>query len=262
MNEESILPNEPHLHVEVTTSDDYSRYLLFSRTDILFVLRALIESRDLIMAFLDEGNESLLTSLLQVNEEGMVLDCGNDDETNRRALAAKSAVFVTAHDKVKIQFSAPGLQSTQFEGRPAFRAELPDKVLRLQRREYYRLVAPASEPLACAIPMLTSSGGKHIIEAQVLDLSAGGVAIIAPPRGIDFAVDDRFVDCLLRLPHAGPVRASLRVRNIFDVTLRNGVRLRRYGCQFLDLPGSTAAQIERYIMRIERARKARQSGLG
>ncbi len=88
MNEESILPNEPRLHVEVTASVDYSRYLLFSRTDILFVLRTLIESRDPIMAFLDEGNESLLTSLLQVSEEGMVLDCGNDDETNRRALAA------------------------------------------------------------------------------------------------------------------------------------------------------------------------------
>lgn len=261
MNEPYNPEQEVPPRVALKASDDYGKYLLDGKTEIAYFLRALAEAHDVIAGFFNDSDEFMLTSLLRVDADTIVLDCSNNAATNRRALAARSMVCATSHDKIRIQFATPALEPTEFEGRPAFRTKLPDRLLRLQRREFYRLVSPAAEPVMCAVTANGPHGGKQTIEVQVLDLSAGGLAIVAPPSGIAFAVDQRFDDCRLELPRAGTIRATLRVRNIFEIVLRDGQRLTRYGCQFADLSGPSAGLIERYIMRIERGRKARQSGL-
>lgn len=43
---------------------------------------------------------------------------------------------------------------------------------------------------------------------------------------------------------------------------RSGQAFLRIGFEFLNLPGARLAQIQRYITRIERERKARDAGLG
>jgi c-di-GMP-binding flagellar brake protein YcgR len=49
------------------------------------------------------------------------------------------------------------------------------------------------------------------------------------------------------------------VRNSFPVTLRSGAVIKRTGCAFLDLPSSQQAMIQRYIIRLERDRRAKLS---
>jgi c-di-GMP-binding flagellar brake protein YcgR len=57
------------------------------------------------------------------------------------------------------------------------------------------------------------------------------------------------------------VTATLRVRSIFEFSTRSGAKHKRAGCQFIDLPGPMLTLIQRYIIRIERERKARESGM-
>lgn len=248
---------DPPLRVELQQAEDHHRYLLRNATEILFVLRAMMRKRDHITAYFEASDEFLLTTLLAVEDDGLVLDYGSDEAANARTLAAQSLTLVASHERVRIQFDVPGFGLARFGDGPAFRAAMPRELLRLQRREYFRLMAAGASALRCQI----FKGTQEAFATQVLDISGGGLAIVAPPPDSVFAVGSQFDDCRLELPEAGVIKASLRVRNVFDVTLRNGTRVRRCGCQFVNLSGASLSLIERYIMRMERERKARESRL-
>ena len=62
------------------------------------------------------------------------------------------------------------------------------------------------------------------------------------------------------LPDLGIVTARLQVRNVFEITNRNGIRMLRAGCQFMGLSGNASSMIQRYILKIERERSARERG--
>lgn len=116
-----------------------------------------------------------------------------------------------------------------------------------------------ANPLKCELTLL-EDGKRRKVEAQVVDISGGGIAVMNAPSGFEFSVDQQFESCALELPDIGTVRAKLRVRNVFDVTLRNGSRIKRCGCQFVNLSGPMVTMVERYIMKVERERKARGVG--
>lgn len=258
-------PNRPGnddtpLKFELMQADDYSKYLLKAHLEILFILRELQRRKSLITVYFNEGTDFLLTAVLAVDEKGMVLDYGPNEDMNQKALQSKRLLFIASHDKVKVQFAASRLDARPFEGRPAFYAPLPDALLRLQRREYFRLVTPPTQPVKCLIP-ITDKAGRHLVEASVLDISAGGIAIVSPPDGVPFRPGLSFESCSINLPDAGSLVATLEVRNVFDITLKNGVRVRRAGCQFTHLDASATKLIQRFIIRVERDMRANLSGM-
>lgn len=253
---------EPPVKFELMQADYYSKYLLHSQAEIGHILRTLKQKGSLITVYFNQGNDFFLTTVLAADDNHLVIDVGADAATNRKALDSDKLIFITTLDKVKVQFSAEGLEETRHETQPAFRCAIPDSLLRLQRREYYRLTTPVATPIKCLIPVSVEGKGKRAVETTVVDISGGGVAVVVPPEGVPFSPDMRFDDCRIELPGTGVVVASLEVRNLFDVTLRNGTRVRRAGCQFHSLSGTMATMIQRYILRVERERKARESGLG
>ena len=260
---EDLKEDHPQLRFELMQADDYSRYLLHSKKEIIFILRALRDKGALITVYFNQGSDFLLTSLLSVSAEGnsMLFDPGSNAEMNRKALASDKLVFIASHDKVKIQFTVRHLAKAEYQGREAFRAAIPDELLRLQRREYYRLTAPIAHPLRCTIPVKLADGRKTIIETTVIDISGGGLGVMVPPEGLEFETDHLFENCSIELPEVGTVQATLRVRNVFEFTLRSGAKTKRSGCQFVELPGNMLTLIQRYIIRVERERKARETGM-
>lgn len=257
-------PEDDHqLRFELMQADDFSKYLLHSKKEILFILRAMRDKGSLITVFFNQGSDFLLTTLLSISTDGnsMLFDLGSNEEMNRKALSSDKLIFIATHEKVKIQFTVNHLAEAEYEGREAFRATIPDELLRLQRREYYRLTAPIAHPLRCLIPINLADGTKTTFETTVIDISGGGLAVMAPPEGVEFETDHLFENCRIELPEVGTVLATLRVRNVFEFTLRSGAKTKRSGCQFVDLPGHMLTLIQRYIIRVERERKARETGL-
>jgi c-di-GMP-binding flagellar brake protein YcgR len=57
------------------------------------------------------------------------------------------------------------------------------------------------------------------------------------------------------------VITALKVRDCQEVVLANGKRKRRLGLEFVGLPSSMLAAVQRYIMKLEREQNARKSGL-
>jgi c-di-GMP-binding flagellar brake protein YcgR len=96
-------------------------------------------------------------------------------------LLAKQLLLTAAIDKVKVQFTLGKLSETQHAGLPAFSAALPDKLLRLQRRECFRLSTPITKPVKCIAMIKRADGSTFLLEASLLDISGGGIGLMAPP---------------------------------------------------------------------------------
>lgn len=242
--------------------DEYSRFMLRTPKEVQVVLRGLVERVAQITVYFDEGKDMLLTTLAEVAEDHIILDYGPSGEMNRKALAAEKHFCVTTLDKVRVQFILRAFTKTEHGGRPAFHAALPDEVLRLQRREFFRLVTPIARPLKCLVPIPLADDGMHMHEANVFDISGGGIALSAPPAGIPFDIGTKFPNCRIELPETGSVTATIEIRSLFEIVLRSGARIKRAGCEFVGLPGPMMTLIQRYIIKVERERKARESGLG
>lgn len=256
-------PNKnPTATAELLDPGDYSQFLLRNQTEILFVLRALVGKGANITVYFNEGKHFLLTTLLVVDEATIILDYGSSEDMNRKALEAEKLFCATQQEQVRIQFILRGLKKVKHEGRPAFSAAFPDSLLRLQRREFFRLNLPLLRPLRCIVPVTLPDGSQEPIEVKVADISGGGVAIVAPPEDMGFEPDAEFSNCRLELPEVGFVVTTLKVCAVFEMALRNGSIVKRAGCKFINLPGAMMNQVQRYITKVERERKARESGLG
>lgn len=236
---------------------EYAQYLLHSQQEIAQVLRGVMKSTELVTAYFDHGEHFFLTSIAAVRpaDKALFIDFGVDATTNQRALQASRLVFVTNQDRVKVQFSTGPLRQVDLDGRPAFRAELPTSLLKLQRREYYRLATPMRAPLACVIP-----AGEGRIEAQVTDISIGGVGLGGFPPEHMLEPGNQYAGCRIALPEEGTILTALEICAVQDLALRSGTVVKRAGCRFIGLPASQQAMVQRYITRIERERVALVKG--
>lgn len=248
------------LQFELFPVEGSERYLIHSRIEILFILRAIMQRNILVTLCFNQGNDRILTSILGVDAERgeMVVDHSPNEELNRQALMAEKLTFITSLDQVKIQFVCHGIEKIQFEGRSTFSVSIPEHLLRMQRREYYRIAAPAIDPPKCTIPLPAVHSAA---ELALLDISCGGIAVIDCHSKIDFAPGATYETCRLILPDVGALNIAIQVKSTFEATLKNGLTRKRAGCEFIAMPKNMLAVIQRYIFKLERERKAKQTRL-
>jgi c-di-GMP-binding flagellar brake protein YcgR len=247
--------------VELLQSDEHDRYLLRGPREIHQILQGLIDSRALLSAHLAPGNQSFLTTLVAITDDALLLDPSPDELINNRAVAAHRIVCTGHLDRIRIQFPLTGATLARHDNRPVLRAAPPEELLRLQRREFYRLQTPVTETVTCTIPFPHADGKAASVAVRVVDISGGGVAIMVPPDDVPFAPNMEFDHCVLSFPDHPPIPLRLKVRNLFRLTNRNGIEMMRAGCQFIDLPRSADSAIQRYILKVERNRSARERGM-
>lgn len=249
---------------ELEQIDDYSQYLLHSKAEIIAVLRSLIQKGVLITVHFDQGRSFFLTSMisLQPDDAEFIVDVGSDQEMNAKALKASKLIFTAVVDKVKIQFSLDQLKPAEHQERPALLGAVPDKLLRLQRREFFRLSTPIANPVRLCTTIRPADQAGTPVDIPLLDISGGGVGLmVALDLAIQLKKGQVLDNCKIMLPNEGLLVATLCVRNMFDVATRSGSRYVRVGCEFVDLPAARLTVVQRYITRVERERKARLSGL-
>lgn len=241
-----------------TVDAEQSKYLIYSRLEIATILVTLCKSGSMITAYFGGGSDFILTSIVAVkHEQNMVfVDHGADAAANQRALQSGNITFVAAHQSIKIQFVAASLRQARFGGREVFSMAMPPTLLRLQRREYFRIATPLTRPLVCIVARQTAPVHAPD-EATIVDISCGGVAVIdsSVPAGIEAGV--RLRGCRILLPGLGEVSTDIVVKSVFEVTFRNGAKHKRAGCEFIGMRERDRTLIQRYISRLERERKDR-----
>ena len=236
---------------------DHERYQVHSRFEIASLLRAVADSHIAVTVYFNQGAEFIVTNVLDVNPEfeELILDLGADDTANRRLLQCERMTVVAFLDHIRLQFQAQRAEETVHEQLPALRIRLPEVLLRLQRRNFYRIRTPVAKPIAASFPDPADRGRR--VSLRIFDLSCGGVALVAGEGEPALEPGTILEDCRIDLPEVGVLSTVLEVRNA--AKHGEGVRtnLRRYGCQFVGLPAALASAVQRYITKTERARAQR-----
>ena len=236
--------------------DDVGPYLIHSRREIIALLRRLAERHELVRMIFADGEEALATAILDVGEDSVIIDTARNPDQIERVLGSGSISFDTSLDKVRIAFFASRSQACLHEGLPALRIALPDSVVRLQRREHYRVMTPR-----CSI-QIDREDGPPPVSFGVQNVSAGGVALVDDQQLLDGTPGTEYPGCELQLPGAHNVIATLCVMNCCDITLYNGRTARRLGCAFVNPNAAMLALVQRYVSKLERDQNARLHGMG
>jgi c-di-GMP-binding flagellar brake protein YcgR len=242
--------------------ENWHDYEVQSRREIVSLLRQIGEKKQLIRMKIKGEADVCVTSILEVDgDEGVfVLDRSINREQNERIVQARGVLCETYLDKIRILFSVNSVRDTEFGGASALAADIPASLIRLQRREYYRMPTPVTHPVPAVVPMPFELGGGNAT-FPLADISCGGVALLDNKMLLNSTIGQTFTNCRIELPEIGTVTTTLQVRNALDVTMLNNKTSRRIGCMFVDISRGNMAAVQRYITKLERERNARLAGL-
>lgn len=247
---------------EIDHPSEFGQFILSSRQEIIFYLRLLAKQRSIVTVYINGGEDFFLSSIIAIDEtkNQVILDPSSDPENNTLALAARQLTLLAKLDRVEMQLRLRGVVAGMQQGQSTLVAAFPDAMLRLQRREFFRLEPPLATPIHCKLSTHQGNDQSRTVELTLSDISGGGISLIGPlEMAIDFSRDSLFQDCRLEIPGEGVIQVNLRVRKVIEISARSGEHSLRIGCEFVNLPSSRLAFIERYITRIERERKARHA---
>ena len=248
-------------HFQDVELENWHDFEIESRKEIVALLRGIGDKNQLIRMLIQGESDVCVTSILDVDDQldTVVLDSSIDPEQNKRILASHRLSFETTLDKVRILFAAERVEPTVFEGTPAFRMVVPPTLIRLQRREFYRISTPVTNPVRVVIALPEELGG--VTTFPLADISCGGIAILDNKMLLGDAIGKEYPNCRVDLPEIGQVTTALQVRNSLDLTLLNNKTNRRLGCEFVNIQRGMLAYVQRYITKLERERNARIAGL-
>jgi len=244
--------------VQSITPEELEKFSTKHRREILFYLHQLVNDGERVSVVFNEGSEMFLTLLLAVNEEQgqLIFDWGGSEETNLKLLKSQRNFFICAPHGVRNQFITGAVRQTAYQGRRAFVTNLPDRYLRLQRREYFRLVLPLTRRPLCSLPQ----GEAKPLQLSIIDISIGGIAMESPSDTPPFEIGQRIPESLIEFKDGHTLQVELEVRNISPLQRGNKV-VGRVGCQFVELSHHDEHVLQRFITDVQREERARLGGV-
>jgi len=235
------------------TEEEIERCTISGRQEIIFQLRELIRNGERVSITFDEGRQGFLTILIDVSEADgyLYFDIGGSAEINSAFLRAKRCTFTSVVGGIRIQFATRQAEEMQFNDEQVFAVRLPKTLLRLQRRELFRVQLPASKPFICRM----RRGLQNELALQLRDISVGGIGILSVEKP-DFEPLEILENCSIDLRDSGVLAVTLEVRHIHSKENRVGRQLWHTGYEFVDLSGVNEALIQRLMVRLEAERRA------
>jgi flagellar brake protein len=237
------------LKIELFSKDEENEYLITNPKEIVSILQTIAQRKSRVALYYNEGISMVLTMVLAVDENGVWIDAASNPQDNRLIERSKRIIFVSTHNQAKVQFIATDVMLGTYEDAPAFSLGLPRKLLRLQRRDYYRLVTAETGALNCIIRAVANQDLQH--EVTVMDISIGGVALVCEQTGVELHPGMVYEHCQIDLPEIGTLEATIEVKNTFEITDRNGKVKRRAGCVFVKPDGRTTMLLQRYVAQMQ-----------
>ncbi|CAB1368653.1 flagellar brake protein [Denitratisoma oestradiolicum] len=238
-----------------SSKEDLEEFTITFRREIVFYLRQLINDGTQTNIMFNEGSDTILTVLLDVDEEKgvLVFDWGGSEETNRRFLKSERNIFIARPNGIRNQFVTGMPWETTHQKRRAFAVKLPDKYVRLQRREYFRLTLPMTQRPPC---ILQGQDGREMT-LEVVDIGLGGLALETPSLTIPCETGQTFPRARIDLKNHGILHLDIVIRHVAELT-KGKKQVVRLGCMFNKLSPAQDNQLQRYITQVQREERAKQ----
>lgn len=234
---------------ELKSITDKEKYLLKSREDVVMSLFDLTKKPDLITAYFNHGNESIITTVINVlpDRDLVILECGPNNKKNSQMLTSGSTTCLSKHNDIDIRFQLNELRNARYRGQQVFAAPIPDSLLRLQRREFFRVQTPLMSPITCHL----TYDDKELV-LPLADISIGGLALVDAVKCFHGEKGLLLEQCTINFPDKDEqMEVDLEIRGIFMYGKNDGHKVNRIGCAFIDLSPDKSSFIQRYINRLQ-----------
>ncbi len=236
------------------TEENLDSFTIKYRQEIIFYLHELINNGAQVSVVFNEGRDTILTLLLDVDEEQgtLTLDWGSSDEVNQRFLSSERNFFVATPQGIRHQFLTGKPLQVTYKKRPAFAVQLPKKFVRLQRRDFFRLVLPMMQRPKCTVALPDGV----ILDTAVLDIGLGGVGLEVAAASVPCAAGEKIAEAKIQLKEFGELKVSFDVRYVDQATrgIKQSIRM---GCQFEHLSPAQEHLLQKYITHVQREERAR-----
>lgn len=235
---------------------DDDRFRVSGTRSVQFMLNGFIKERDQFTVYFGpRSNDLFLSTLLEVDgdDERLIFDISGSAEINQRIQSADRLTFAGRPSGIRVQFQTTSPSTVVYQGGKAFAVALPKYIVRVQRREYFRVHTPRSRPLQFSFKL--PDGTPQSL--PIYDLSVAGIGVNAPsvPPGLDVP-GLKLGRARFSLPDdPREFNVEIVLRRVAEIESRSGLRQFRIGLQFVGLSFGDESRIQRYIDRLERERR-------
>ena len=235
--------------------EDLEEFTSSSPREVAYQLRQLVQAGERVSVVFDEGRESFLTILIDIDEDTGLLyfDWGGTESLNKKFLDSERNFFICSPGGIRNQFMVGKVWEAQVDKRRAFATRLPKRYMRLQRREFFRLTLPITQRPQCAVHSEQHQQPKTY---PVVDIGIGGVGFEVPNGSFDYVSGEILIGSVIDLGTFGRITVDLNVRYTARLT-RGGKETARMGCSFVKLSGAMEHSLQRFLTHIQREAKAR-----
>lgn len=209
-------------------------HLLRSRAKIAPVLDALAARRQRVTVELPDRQGLYATQLLLADPVGdyILVSATDDAALNSALLALARVTLVGEPDDWHIEFVAVEPSAVMHEGAAVIRLRYPEILAVQQRRQDERYDTSDALMLRC----VADAGGFAPFDAQIRDISLGGISVLLYPPDVAIEPGTVLVGSRIEIPGGDTITIDLEVRYSEIVTLADGSRARCSGFRFLDAP--------------------------
>lgn len=243
----------------VTNLPEEQPYIVQNLKEIIQILTDLAKHKATFKVSFSDGHDhhdGYLTSVIEVDTKNHAvhLDVGIDEAFNSKMLASNHVIF-TKNDGIKIKWSSENLSMVSLKDGKAIKIAIPQSLVRLQRREFFRLNTPIVNPAPCRIPIPDAHDTKlkQALDLALVDISLGGLGVVMPdPLHSAITEGANFDECEVSFPEFGSTSLKLQVKNIMPMQLKDGSIKYRIGFQFVNPSRNSEELIRRYTFNLER----------
>jgi c-di-GMP-binding flagellar brake protein YcgR len=231
-------------------------FVVRNNKEILQILNNLIKEGTSLKIAFNQGEEDYFTHMIDIDPQNNLLyfDMTVDHQFNQR-LFASPEIVILKDTGIRIKWkSVQHTMITLLDGN-ALRVEIPNTIIRLQRRELFRLKTPMNEPIPCeiSVPDIVNPNKKAAIKYNIVDVSLGGVGLIVKDElHPSIVVGALFDNCVINFPEAGKTELKLEVRNIVPLSDASAEKY-RIGLGFVRPNRSMESIIHKYTFNLERS---------
>jgi c-di-GMP-binding flagellar brake protein YcgR len=230
------------------------RFFLLGRMEILNVLNDLIQRREPVTVYFNNGQDFFLSTLLEARPEALIFDLGGNEKINLRLQNSPACTFVTQPDGIRVQFSGAQVNRFSWGGSDAFWVPLPEHLVRMQRRESYRILLPVANALKVK---LFSQNRQSLGEWPIHDLSVGGLGATVNANLI-FEPNQIIGQLEFTLPNQRSPECAGTVRHVTRASDQRFEHRNRIGIAFSELPRQMEVSVQRYVIMVEHERRKLQ----
>ncbi len=236
-----------------------SKYLVNNQKKIIHHFTILYANKCVVSAKPNPGDESIITAIIQINENDkvLVLDYGLNEFQNKQLIKAPAPIFEAEFEGIKLVFTGKNVKKTRMDGQIVFSLSIPDSIYWIQRRACYRVKIPLSHRSYCKIRYIDAENEIHFVRFKLLDISASGMAFHDDHMAFanDLIAAQEFIHCRLFLDEQVIDNISFDIVNQFNLVNNKPNSGKRVGCKFKNLTPSIESHVSRYMQEIEREQR-------